>query len=123
MIAGAGLDIVEIPRIERVYRRYGARFFEKILTKVELGIMPVNPVTFLAGRFAAKEAAVKALGTGFSGGISFSDIEIINNRFGAPVLSFTGTAKKVFSSLGGKAIFISITHERSLACAMVILEK
>jgi holo-[acyl-carrier protein] synthase len=76
MIIGVGVDIAELDRIARSHARFGEKFSARILTPAEMALVPANAIPFLASRFAAKEAAVKALGTGFSGGITFQDIEI-----------------------------------------------
>lgn len=122
MIRGIGIDLADIARMESAYKKFGERFAERILVKAEMESAPRNFIFFLAGRFAAKEAAVKALGTGFNGNISFHDLQILNDAAGAPVLYFQGHARKRFLSLGAKKSYISITHERTMAAAVVILE-
>lgn len=122
MIIGIGLDIVNMARIAAIYRKFGRRFLIRILSEAEMARLPANAVTYLAGRFAAKEAAAKALGSGFSGGITFRQMEIINNALGEPVLRFHERAEKRFKDLAAKKAFCSITHEHDHAAAVVILE-
>lgn len=122
MIIGMGIDLVEVARIDKILDRYGLIFIKKILTSNEMELLPLNRSTWLAGRFAAKEACVKALGTGFSNGITFYDFEILNNNCGRPYIKFYNKAKKMAKLLQIKKASISITHERSMAAAVVILE-
>ncbi|MDR2056342.1 MAG: holo-ACP synthase [Desulfovibrio sp.] len=122
MIVGLGADIVEILRIEKIYGRFGHRFLEKIFTQEELNALPGCSASTLAGRFAAKEAAVKALGTGFGRGIGPRQIEIGRNSCGGPQITFLGTANERCRALGVTRSLLSISHERSLALAVVVLE-
>jgi holo-[acyl-carrier protein] synthase len=122
MIIGLGADIVEIPRIERICGRFGPRFLEKIFTRDEMEALSAAPASTLAGRFAAKEAAAKALGTGFSGGIGPRQIEISRNSRESPRITFLGRAKERCGALGVARSLLSISHERSLAFAVVVLE-
>ena len=124
MIIGLGMDLVELSRIESSISKYENRFLERILSTEELNTLPEKQkLTYTAGRFAAKEACVKALGTGFSDGVSFQDITITNNNAGAPQLSLTGKAAEIASALGVKNIHITITHTEKTAAAVVIFEK
>lgn len=117
MILGVGLDLVELDRIEKAYSR-SRKFAERILTKRELAIFndlsAHRQIEFLAGRFAAKEAYSKALGTGIGKGCELHQIEILKGESGKPVLYFEGEA------VNG---FISITHTRQVAAAQVVLMK
>lgn len=123
MIIGLGIDITELDRIKRSLEQFGGRFTEKILTPKEHELMPPkNPVPYLAARFAAKEAAVKALGTGFADGITFKCVEITRNESGAPQLNFHGKALERSREMGVKGVHISITHGRDNAAAVVVLE-
>ena len=122
MIVGLGLDVAELSRIERAWRRHGARFTGRILTPAETGAMPPHPAPWLAARFAAKEAASKALGTGFSQGITFRDIEIHSLASGQPTLVLHGEALKKARSLGVERMHVSLTHGREVAAAVVVLE-
>lgn len=126
MIIGLGIDLVELSRIRRIYSRFGTGFAKKILYDDELTALPqaeAPAVAYLAARFAAKEAAVKALGTGFRDGIWFHDFCVVKNALGQPLLEFYGLAKKEFERLGATRVHLSLTHERATAAAVVILEK
>ncbi|WP_421901958.1 holo-[acyl-carrier-protein] synthase [Maridesulfovibrio sp.] len=124
MIIGLGIDITELDRIKRSLDKYGERFAEKILTPAEQELIPAkNPVPYVAARFAAKEAAVKALGTGFAEGITFHTIEITRMESGAPQLNFLGKALERSKIMGVEGVHISITHGRDSAAAVVVLEK
>jgi len=122
MILGLGLDIVEIDRISHSYAKFKDRLVHKILTPKEIENLPQNPISYLASRFAAKEAGVKALGTGFAQGITFQHLEIKSSKSGQPHLYFIGPAYKKALSLGCKKVHLSITHSRNTAAAVVILE-
>ena len=131
MIVGLGIDLVEIARIEALLARYSMTFVQKLLheTEIEQGsALPPSPpysrrhASFLAARFAAKEAAVKALGTGFSGGIGLHDVRVVRLPSGVPSLEFFGEAKKRFLTLGAHTCLLSLSHEKSVAGAVVVLE-
>ncbi len=124
MICGLGLDVIEITRICRSMERFGESFLQKILTVEEITFLQqkarVNAQS-VAARFAAKEAAVKALGTGFTKGIGFQHIAIHTLSTGQPFLHFYGPAADVFQELGAVHSHLSITHSRDTAAAVVIL--
>jgi len=125
MILGLGLDIVEVDRIRGAYARHGGRFSARILSPEEAALLPASPADpapHLAARFAAKEAAVKALGTGFAEGIGFHDIHIGRDRRGKPFLEFTGKALDRAKTLGVTRVHLSLTHGRDAAAAVVVLE-
>ena len=130
MIVGLGTDIVEIARIEERIPAVGdeallsCRLAKRILTAAELSIFVScsQPGRYLAKRFAAKEAAAKALGTGIGRGVSFQHIEISNNVNGAPLIAFTDGAAARLAELGAKHAHISIADEQRYATATVILE-
>ena len=122
MIIGVGVDIAELDRVARSHGRFGEKFSAKILTPAEMALVPANAVPFLAARFAAKEAGVKALGTGFSAGITFQDIEVRSDPLGKPQIVFHNLAELRCRELGVKAAHISLSHSRDNAVAMVILE-
>lgn len=122
MILGLGIDIVELDRIAAVYERYGQKFSARILTASEQVQAQTGSIAFLAARFAAKEAAVKALGTGFSQGITFHDIEIGHNALGKPSILFLNQALEQYHNLQAKRVLLSISHGRNSAVAVVILE-
>ncbi|UNH29788.1 holo-ACP synthase [Moellerella wisconsensis] len=124
-IVGLGTDIVEISRISRAIERSGSSLAKRILTEHELAqyLHHAQPERYLAKRFAVKEAAAKALGTGIRQGLAFNQFEIKNDTLGKPVLSLSGAALKLAQSLGISTLHVSITDERSYACATVIAEK
>ena len=124
MIIGIGIDIVKISRIEQDLARFGEKFAHRLLTDTEMALWHQhgNSALFLAGRFAAKEAASKALGTGFNRGVSLKTIAIINNPAGRPELTFLDTALEYAAQLGCKHYHVSLSHEREFAVAMVVLE-
>lgn len=125
MILGLGTDIAEISRMAEVYESTGDGLLERILTESELADLPKNPerqAAFLAKRFAAKEAAAKALGTGIAAGVSFQDFCVAHDEQGAPVLKVTGQAATVANSRGIRHWHISISDEQHYAIATVIAE-
>ena len=122
MIIGIGTDITELARIKASYDRFGERFLQKILTLDELELVPESPIAYISGRFAAKEAAVKALGTGFNEGIGPHHIEVLRGPLGQPQLHLRGPALARAEALGMRAAHISISHDRNAAVAVVVLE-
>ncbi|PKG57222.1 holo-ACP synthase [Shewanella sp. Choline-02u-19] len=130
MIVGLGTDIVEIARIEARVPKAGEqelhnnRLAKRVLTPTEhaLFVDSSNPGRYLAKRFAAKEAAAKALGTGIGRGVSFQHIAISNNDNGAPIVTFTAGAADRLAELGGVRGHLSIADEQHYATATVILE-
>ena len=123
MIIGISVDVVELKRIEKIWNQYGIKFANKILSEQEQKLLPqTNPVTFLAGRFAAKEALSKALGTGFSAQVNFKNFSVCNLPSGQPVAELSGAALQTMQKNGAKQVFISISHDKGCAVAMAILE-
>lgn len=124
MIVGMGLDISEIDRIEAVISRYGTSFLERIYTPREVRYCEGHKNKFerYAARFAAKEAAMKALGTGWRFGVRWRDIEVANAPSGKPTLNLAGVSREIADRLGVKNIGLSITHSGNLALAQVIFE-
>ena len=124
MIIGIGTDITELARIKASYDRFGERFLQKILTPDELKLVPESPIAYISGRFAAKEAAVKALGTGFTRGIGVRDIEVRRNAKGRPSVVLSGRAKEVAAEqvVRELPLSLSFTHTDAVACAMAITE-
>ncbi len=125
MIVGVGVDIAETKRFENLYSRYGERIARRILTEseqVEFGRRN-NPASYLATRFAAKEAAVKALGTGFGCGVGYKSIEIKNNNQGRPMLKFINSALELARQKQVENVFVSLSDEKHYVVAMVILER
>ena len=124
MILGSGVDICEVPRIEASVVRFGSRFLERIFTAREIAYADrkANRFERYAARFAAKEAGMKALGTGWTGGITWHDFEVVNLPSGRPTLTFHGRAAEVAAKLGVRSVALSLTHTKEQALAMVILE-
>jgi holo-[acyl-carrier protein] synthase len=122
MVIGHGIDVVEIPRLARVLRDHGDRFLDRIFTEVEREycIGKKREVEHLAGRFAAKEAVLKVLGTGWIGRISWQDIEVTNNPAGQPSVRLTGECERIAAELHIRRIVISISHTQSWAAASAI---
>lgn len=123
MIAGLGTDIVEIERFEALLDK-SQGLAKRVLTPAELQTFEQHkfPARFLAKRFAAKEAAVKALGTGIANGVSFQDIEVENLQSGQPILKLTGKFALICEQRSITRSFISISDERHYATATVLLE-
>ncbi len=124
MILGIGTDIVSTTRIERMAESYGDRFLLRVFTRreVEVAEMRATLSERLGTRFAAKEAAMKALGTGWRGGVQFTQIEVRKKPTGEPELVFTGAAKRRAEELGVTRVHVSLSHEAEMAMAVVILE-
>lgn len=122
MVVGIGTDIVQISRIKDTFERQGERFAQRILCSNELGLFndKNQSIPYLAKRFAAKEAASKALGTGI-GVISWQDMEVSNDAKGAPMLTFTGSAQVQMASIGASQVSISLSDEQDYAVAFVVL--
>ena len=125
MIVGHGIDIVEVKRVKMMIRKFGKRFLDKIFTPSEQSYCrsKANPVLHFASRFAAKEACLKALQTGFSQGMYFKDISVETKSSGMPILKLTGPVLKRAKKMGAKRFFVSLSDEASLAMASVILSK
>lgn len=124
MITGIGIDIVEFERIDRIHARYGDRFAERILCEREMAEYMCSSMRsrLLAKRFAAKEAAVKALGTGFALGITPRMICIRHDDHGRPELELTAAARQAARSMGHARSWLSISDERNYSVAVVVLE-
>jgi holo-[acyl-carrier protein] synthase len=121
-IIGLGLDATEIPRVAATIERYGARFLRRIFTDGEIAYCTRRrePAIHFAGRFAAKEAAMKALGTGRSLGVLWRDVEVVRGG-GPPRLTFHGGAARRFAAMGGQSSLLTITHAQTLALAQVLI--
>jgi holo-[acyl-carrier protein] synthase len=124
MIVGTGVDLAEVARIRAAIARYGRRFIERIYTPAEIAYVErkANRFERYAGRFAAKEAGMKAIGTGWRRGVRWRDFEVANLPSGRPTLKLHGEAARIAESLGVKLISLSITHTAELGMAHVILE-
>ena len=124
MILGTGVDLAEVGRIQASIERYGERFTRRVFTEREIAYAErkANKYERYAARFAAKEAGMKALGTGWSGGITWKDLEVTNLSSGRPTLALHGVARDVADRLGVKTIHLSLTHTSAEAMAWVVLE-
>jgi holo-[acyl-carrier protein] synthase len=124
MIIGLGIDIAEIDRIEQAIARHGRHFLERVFTprEIEYAESHLKKAERYAGRFAAKEAAMKALGTGWRRGVRWVDIEVLRQDSGRPTLELRGAALEQAQQMGVKHISLSITHSGNLAVAEVIFE-
>jgi len=121
-IVAHGIDLVDFPRIEEMAKRHGERFLNRVFTATEQAYAEANKngLEKLAGRFAAKEAILKLMGTGWRGKIAWTDIEIVNNPAGQPEVTLCGEVKKIADRLGIKHISISITHTANFAIASAV---
>jgi holo-[acyl-carrier protein] synthase len=124
MIVGTGIDLAEVSRIRDAIMRFGDRFVGRIFTEREVSYVErkANRFERYAARFAAKEAAMKALGTGWRGGIQWKDFEVANLPSGRPTLLLHGAAKQIADQLGVKQINLSLTHTAESGMAFVIFE-
>ena len=125
MILGTGVDIAEVSRIRQSVERYGERFLRRIFTEGEIRYCESKASRFesYAARFAAKEAAMKALGTGWSRGVRWCDIEVVRPKGQRPTIQLHGEAAALAARLGATNIALSLTHTADQALAHVILEK
>src|SRR5689334_3600169 len=124
MIVGTGTDLAEVPRIRASIERYGARFIQRIYTPGEVAYVErkANKYERYAARFAAKEAGMKAIGTGWKRGVRWQDFEVSNLPSGKPTLRFHGVAGQIAAALGVRNVSLSITHTAEYGMAHVILE-
>ncbi len=121
-IVAHGIDLVDCPRIEQMVQRHGERFVKRVFTAAEQAYAAKNKneIEKLAGRFAAKEAVLKLMGTGWRGKIAWTDIEIINNAAGQPQVTLDGEVKRIAEELGIDHISVSITHTANFAIASAV---
>ena len=121
-IVAHGIDLIELSRIEALLDRHGRRFLKRVFTEREqadaAGVK--KNVEKFAGRFATKEAVMKMIGTGWSSGVNWTDIEVINDTAGAPKVNLSGMAKQIAAQAGITQITLSITHTADLATASVV---
>ena len=124
MIVGTGVDLAEVPRIKASIERYGEKFIRRIYTPAEIAYVErkANKFERYAARFAAKEAGMKAIGTGWRRGVTWQDFEVVNMPSGKPTLLFHGVAAGFADKLGVKNVSLSITHTAELGMAHLILE-
>jgi holo-[acyl-carrier protein] synthase len=122
MIVGIGVDIVDIPRVEKAFARSRTRFIQRVYTETEVAYCTKRALStqHFAARFAAKEAVFKALGTGWSRGIGWQDVEIRNDAAGLPHVFLSGRAEEMFQQKGGGRILISISHTGQMAIAQAV---
>jgi holo-[acyl-carrier protein] synthase len=121
-ILAHGIDLVDFPRLEQMIERHGERFLDRVFTAAEQAYARAsrNPVEKYAGRFAAKEAVLKLVGTGWRGKIAWTDIEVTNNPAGQPEVTLSGEVKEIAGRLGIKQISLSITHTANFAIASAV---
>ena len=126
-IVAHGIDLVDCPRIEEMVKRHGERFIKRVFTTAEQAYADANKdrIEKLAGRFAAKEAVLKLMGTGWRGKIAWTDIEVVNNVAGQPEVTLSGEVKRLAEGLGIEHVSVSITHTANfvIASAVAIAEK
>lgn len=124
MILSIGTDLAEVHRIREAHERFGDRFLTRVFTPNEIAysLRKANRFERLAARFAAKEALMKAIGTGLTRGVSWQDIEVVNLPSGKPTLRLTGQAAVHAQRLGATTVHVSLTHTATMAMAVVILE-
>ena len=124
MIVGIGTDLAEVDRIRAAIERHGRRFIERIYTPAEIAYVErkVNGYERFAARFAAKEAGMKAIRTGWRRGVRWQDFEVVNLPSGRPTLRLYGVAARIAGELGVSNISLSLTHTSVQAMAIVILE-
>jgi holo-[acyl-carrier protein] synthase len=124
MIVGTGVDIAEVPRIEASIKRFGRKFIERVYTPAEIAYVErkANKFERYAARFAAKEAGMKAIGTGWRRGVRWQDFEVANLPSGKPTLRFHGVAARYAEKLGVRNTSLSLTHTKEVGMAHVILE-
>jgi holo-[acyl-carrier protein] synthase len=124
MIVGTGVDLCEVARLKAAMERHGERFKNRVFTAREIHYADskANRYERFAARFAAKEAGMKALGTGWQGGLGWRDLEVTNLPSGRPTLAFHGKAQEIAKKMGVRNISLSLTHTADQAMALVILE-
>jgi holo-[acyl-carrier protein] synthase len=124
VIVGTGIDLAEVDRIRQAAERYGQRFIKRIYTDAEVAYVErkANRFERYAARFAAKEAGMKALGTGWRLGVRWRDFEVVNLPSGRPTLRLHGRAAEIAGQLGVKSVSLSLTHTAETGMAFVILE-
>lgn len=124
MITGIGIDLVENARIRESLQRFGDRFLSRIYTEEEREYCKkcAKPEIHFAARFAAKEAAFKALGTGWAAGVKWKDVEVKRSPSGKPELFLHGEAFAIAAAQGATRFHVSLTHDQSISSAVVILE-
>ena len=125
MIIGVGIDLVEVPRIENAWKRFGQRFVDRILLPDESSYCMThkNPASSLAARFAAKEAVSKAFGTGIGPSLGWHDIEVRRKESGAPYIILHGKGLELLTRLNANVVHLSLTHTATNSAAVAIIER
>ncbi len=123
IILGIGIDLVKSDRVKSAVEKWGKRFLNRIFTPTEQAYAFAHKIPYLhlAGRFAVKEAVLKALGTGWNSGIRWTEINVINEPVGKPQVEISGNVKKLMDKLGVKKIQVSISHDSDYSIAQVVL--
>jgi len=124
VLLGTGIDLAEVDRIQASIERFGERFLRRIYTSAEIAYVErkANRYQRYAARFAAKEAGMKAIGTGWRRGVTWRDFEVINLPSGQPTLRFHGRAAEIAAELGVRVVSLSLTHTAATGAAFVVLE-
>jgi len=124
MIIGIGIDVVQNDRIRESLTRFGPRFLNRIYTEIEIAYCNkcAHPAIHFAARFAAKEAAFKALGTGWAAGVKWKDVEVTRLPTGKPELQLYGAALERATAIGATRFHVSLTHDQLVSCAVVVLD-
>jgi holo-[acyl-carrier protein] synthase len=122
-VLGIGIDLVQIPRLRAIVARWQDRFLRRVFTEAELAYCQSrrDPIPHLAARFAAKEAALKALGTGLSMGISWRELEVRRERGQPPTLVLSGRSRVIGTARGGNRVLLTLTHDGEYAMAQAML--
>jgi len=122
-VKGIGVDLAQIPRLRRVVERWDERFLRRVFTDGEIAYCPRrrDPIPHLAARFAAKEATLKALGTGLSMGVNWRELEVRRERGQAPTMVLTGRSETIARAKGASRVLISMTHDGDYAMAQALL--
>lgn len=125
MIVGLGLDFIGVDRIRSARQRHGERFLRRVFTEAEIEtcLGRSDPDPSFAARFAAKEAGMKALGTGWAGGVAWRDFEVLSTADAPPRFSLSGRGAARAAALGVTGAHVSLTHEAGFAAAVVVLER
>jgi holo-[acyl-carrier protein] synthase len=125
VIAGIGVDIVEVGRIQRLYAEHGQRFLQRLFcpAEVEYCLSMRAPAPHLAARFAAKEAVAKAFGTGIGARLGWQDIEVVRQESGQPAVVLHGPGQALLEAVGGARVHLSLTHTHDYAAAVAVLEQ
>lgn len=124
MIVGLGIDVIEVERMQKTLDRHGGHFLRHVFAEPELAAAPAGPAApaYFAGRWAAKEAMAKALGTGIGQDCHWTDIHVLRGPAGKPVIELCGVGARTAHRLGGTCVHVTISHTGGLACACVVLE-